>query len=424
MHGHKSRIVNTVVKSTKVVICGSYGLGNPGDEAILSCMMRALKVFPRQIDFVVLSFDPSHTSKLHGVKAIPILSLRIADKVSLLRKSHLFILGGGGLIQDYSSMLNLPLWVSNLKLAHAMGTPTMLYAVGVEPIRFASCRTNVARALGQASVITVRDENSAKLLKSWGTRNEVLVTADPAWGMKNLAYHGPEYSCEQAGKESRDEPLVGISLRQWLDLDSSIYRYIFPFKHDPRLWRFSANLKAERFLNAMASVADALVERVNARIVVLPFWQKADRATCISFIDRVRHRERVELVRDQYSGLQLIALMRNMDAFIGMRMHSLLFAAISGTPFIALGYSPKVKAFMSQLGQLPEGIEDPSITVNDLERVESLDNLVDAVVRLIEKRDEIGRTLERKSTALAARSERSAFEAFDLLTTTLSRAKE
>jgi polysaccharide pyruvyl transferase WcaK-like protein len=378
-------------------------------------MISGLRSCLRQIDVLALSFNPAHTSRHHGVKAISNLLPLVAGKLPLLRKSDLFILGGGGLLQDYSSVLNIPHWMSNLNLARRMGIPTMLYGVGVEPIRFAFYRAHVSRALDQVNIVTVRDDESAKLLRSWGTTNEIHTTADPAWGMKYLVERDEGYSHEpQAGREPHDGPVIGISLRQWLDLDS-IARYLVPFKSEPRLTGFAACSKANRFLNVAARLADTLVERINARIVVLPVWQTADRPISLSFFERVRHKQQVHLVADQYSPLELVAAIRNMDAFIGTRLHSLLFAAISGTPFIALAYSPKVKALMNQLGYSVRSV-DLSTPIDGLESQELVDSLADNIMHMINEREEIDRDLQRRTTALAARSMTNVFHGIDLLT--------
>jgi polysaccharide pyruvyl transferase WcaK-like protein len=366
---------------------------------------------------VVLSFDPAHTSNQYGVRAISNSPLSVAGKLPLLRKSDLFILGGGGLIQDYSSILNIPFWMSNLRLAHMAKTPIMLYGVGVEPIRFTYFRKLVSKVLDQVSLITVRDEESKRLLKSWGLSNEILTTADPAWGMKHLVGTTGVCSYEsQANRKFDDGPVVGISLRQWLNLDFSIPEYFFPFKHNfSRTSNFSKSTSVERFLNTMARLADTLIERANAHIVVLPIWQKADRVISMSLVHRIRHKQQVHLVQDQFSALELIEIIQKMDVFVGMRLHSLLFAAISRTPFIALAYSPKIKAFMNQFRHFPRCEEDLFISVDNFEHEKSLNHAVDIVLELIERHEKIKRDIEVRTTELATRSLISAFHAIKLL---------
>jgi polysaccharide pyruvyl transferase WcaK-like protein len=103
-----------------------------------------------------------------------------------------------------------------------------------------------------------------------------------------------------------------------------------------------------------------------------------------------------------------------MNAFIGTRLHSLIFAAIARTPFIALAYAPKVKALLNQLGYSPARTVDLLLAIDDFEREESLNDLAERILRMIQRREE-NLVLERTTTALAAQSMMSVFHGINLL---------
>jgi polysaccharide pyruvyl transferase WcaK-like protein len=48
---------------------------------------------------------------------------------------------------------------------------------------------------------------------------------------------------------------------------------------------------------------------------------------------------------------EMMNLIAHCDLLIGMRLHSLIFAAIDGLPMLGLSYDPKVEAFMKSIGQ-------------------------------------------------------------------------
>ena len=50
----------------RVVLCGYYGMGNGGDEALLASLLQML---PSQVKPVVLSGDPEQTAQCYGVEA-------------------------------------------------------------------------------------------------------------------------------------------------------------------------------------------------------------------------------------------------------------------------------------------------------------------------------------------------------------------
>ena len=53
-----------------VLICGSYGHGNAGDEAILEAIVGAFRRRNPEEPITVLSRSPEETEKRHGVKAV------------------------------------------------------------------------------------------------------------------------------------------------------------------------------------------------------------------------------------------------------------------------------------------------------------------------------------------------------------------
>jgi polysaccharide pyruvyl transferase WcaK-like protein len=51
---------------------------------------------------------------------------------------------------------------------------------------------------------------------------------------------------------------------------------------------------------------------------------------------------------------------------VGMRLHALIFAAISSTPMIGLSYDPKIDAFLQQVDQPLIGDVDGNWTSDEL----------------------------------------------------------
>jgi hypothetical protein len=161
-------------KKRKVLISGYYGFRNLGDEAILSCMIQDLRKAGEEINITVVSSDPFDTEKRHGVCAVP------ADDNELLagavRESDLFILGGGGLFQDYDEMkvsrffdhhrygASTVSYARPALMAKMYNKPVIYYAQGVGPL-FSKESVVFARwAFDLADWISVRDKYSYFLL--------------------------------------------------------------------------------------------------------------------------------------------------------------------------------------------------------------------------------------------------------------------
>ena len=88
-------------KRRGVTICGAYGKGNAGDEAMLKAILRQLQHIDPDMPICVLSHNPKSTRLTHHVGAAyvfnPFSFLRV------MRRSKLYISGGGSLIQNQTS---------------------------------------------------------------------------------------------------------------------------------------------------------------------------------------------------------------------------------------------------------------------------------------------------------------------------------
>jgi polysaccharide pyruvyl transferase WcaK-like protein len=62
------------------------------------------------------------------------------------------------------------------------------------------------------------------------------------------------------------------------------------------------------------------------------------------------HAEHAEVLRGDYRPAQLLGLMEHLDFVIATRLHVIIFAALSGTPFVPLRYAAKVGEFVRTLG--------------------------------------------------------------------------
>jgi polysaccharide pyruvyl transferase WcaK-like protein len=55
-------------------------------------------------------------------------------------------------------------------------------------------------------------------------------------------------------------------------------------------------------------------------------------------------------VRSRLTARELLALIAGFDLVVAMRLHALIFAALSGRPMVAISYDPKVEGLMAELG--------------------------------------------------------------------------
>ena len=328
---------------TRILIAGYFGRGNAGDEAILEGMLRDLHAEIPGADLTVVSHDPSRTRAVHGVVSVP--HQDVPGLIEQVRESDLVILGGGGLFHDYwpcnpdsiltPSQSGLCFYTAIPLLAGLLGTPCMIYAAGVGPLRGEEARESVRQVFHHATAASVRDPESLSLLQSIGALRDGLtveVTADPAFTAVPASKEEARRLLSLLGVAATDRP-IGIAPRHW------------NFNVDPHVWQ------AE-----LARALDLFCRHHSASIVFMPFQQEAgsvledDTRVCHGVRDAMIAKDRVAIVEEPIGHGLLRAVISECQLVIAMRMHAALFALASGVPVVGLAYDPKVVSLMAKFG--------------------------------------------------------------------------
>ncbi len=313
----------------KILIHGFYGMGNLGDEAILTALLREFDSYPK-VKVAVVSMGAEQVKLDYGIQTFH-------SKKSPLKRflgissAKLFILGGGGIIKDYGNdPTSLENWLGPLALAKKLRKKTALCAVGVENIRYEKSKTKLRETLRGVDLITVRDENSKKLLRDIGVSGDIEVTADPAVLLGSQLAK----SSEHLGTY----PKVIISVRHWFDKGFYV--------EDPEANKI--------FTKSLAAACDYLIKRHSAKLEFVPFRTTSyddDRIVAKDVVSMMEYGDEVNFHYHTPTPDEFIAMAGESALIIGMRLHSLILGAISGIPIIGLEYMPKVKAFMESIRQ-------------------------------------------------------------------------
>lgn len=324
----------------RLVISGYYGLGNAGDEAVLAAMLTALRHRAPGIGLTILSADPERTREVHGVEAVERADLAAVSRA--LAGADLLVSGGGSLLQDVTSLRSLLYYLGVMVLARARGVPVFFYAQGIGPFRRPVSRWLVARAAERAAGITVRDQESANLLRQSGVRrNPIRVTADPVFAWADGASPGAsQVGGQQAGDSPAPAPpAFGFAFRPWPG--------------------------EEVWVGEVGRAAGQLAERYGARIRWLSFQPDRDlplarrlQAACPSSS---------EVVEPAGTPDQVFAQVAATDLVVASRLHALIMGVVSGRPVVGVSYDPKVDALLSELDR-PVAGRLPGLTAEELVR--------------------------------------------------------
>lgn len=159
-------------KQYKVAICGYYGFGNLGDELLLDAVVKMLEENDiNKEKIIIFSGNPEQTEARLGICSVN--RWNISDVFSSLRESETFLLGGGGLFQDVTSIKTPVYYWGLVKLATIAGAKPWAVGQSVGPLSTALGRVLCRNAFKSCHAVSVRDVKSSFLLKSWKIENEV-----------------------------------------------------------------------------------------------------------------------------------------------------------------------------------------------------------------------------------------------------------
>ena len=308
-------------KRDGALICGAYGKRNAGDDAILRAIVGQLRDIDPDLPIYALSRRPKETRLAYRIGSCH--TFNVPRYLHIMRRTRLYISGGGTLIQNVTSGRSLLYYLSNISRAHAAGNHVMMYGCGIGPVAGPLSRRMTARTLERCvDTITLRDSDSAEELRSMGVRREdIHLTADPALLLDGPA---PEKTAAILRAQGIDPEgrYVMFALRPWPGVEAHMKDFAACVSH-------AHDLGYTPVLFSLEPRRDAPVNEQLARL--LPF-------DCV-------------LVSDAGDADVILALISRMRAVVSMRLHTLIFAFGQGVPLAGVVYDPKVSGFLEYLGQ-------------------------------------------------------------------------
>jgi polysaccharide pyruvyl transferase CsaB len=320
----------TVKKDGKIydiAILGYYGYKNSGDEAILSSTLETFRKLDPDLNYLVLSKNPRETMQSYRVDSIYRFNLlKVSRK---LKKTRLFLAGGGSLIQDNTSTRSILYYLTVLRLAKKSGAKTMLFANGIGPIKRSVNRDYAAKILNELDAISLRDSESYNEVKVLGIHKpRIYVTSDPAVLLEAAPKEEIDALIAREGIPT-DKPLVGFSIRKW---------------------------SSNGYLEKIASLADHCVECLGAYPVFMPMQYPGDFEISKAIMGYMKHPASV--IEHMYRPEVMLGFTGRLHLMVGMRLHSLIYAASQCVPMLGLVYEPKVESFLKEIGQPSAGTLD------------------------------------------------------------------
>ena len=305
----------------RALLCGYYGKGNGGDEALLATLLQML---PASVQPWVLSGDPEKTAEQYGVEAYDRMAPLTVLKA--LRQSDALIWGGGSLMQDVTSATS-PLYYGGLMAtAQRLGLKTIAWAQGVGPLQRPLTRWLARQTFAGCQAVSVRDQASANLMSQWQISHR--LAPDPVWALTASPYQPTT---------SSSAPRVVVALRPHPELTPA---------------------RLETLILALKQFQDV----TQTSIELVPFQPSRDQAIAALIHAQLPKTSHIVTVENPQT---LKGVFKGVQFTIAMRYHGLIMAAAEGSRCFALSYDPKVSQLMQTLSlpgwELVDTPDDPGL---------------------------------------------------------------
>jgi polysaccharide pyruvyl transferase CsaB len=326
----------------KILIYGGYGFKNVGDEAILAGLLQIIRRCFNESEITVVSGDPQETMMMHNVNSCSPLSIKLYREI---KNTDIVILGGGGIVSRvvaYGSKLKF--LMPEGKLIHIVGIFSKLlnkkliyYGVGVTS--FPDVLTQMLSGFGFrcADVIVTRDTLSKEIIKNTlGVKKEVIFEQDLSF----------------------DTPIISEDI-SWNLLDKEK----IPLKKVliAITWRFVENkyvndVSLDRLCSIIDDISDKYGDDVSFLYIPMSRREsklgeigKDDMAVYQEIQKKLKHKNNLNLIKGKYHPVCVKGIISVCDLLIGMRLHSVIFAYLTDTPFIAIEYDEKMTMFLKSI---------------------------------------------------------------------------
>ncbi len=321
----------------------------------------AAQLAERGVAVNALSVDPAGTRAVHRVEASSRRSVLGTERGPM-------VLGGGGILQDETSTLNLDLHLMPVVAGRVRRRPIVGVGLGAGPLQTRTGRLRVRAALAGVP-LAVRDGDSADLLAGLGLPRPT-VAAD-------LALSLPLPVAAPADR-------IVACLRPW-----SGHRHRVP----ARLRRHRPD---DRFAAGAAASLDQLTASTGLPVHLVAFDAPKDGPLHEDVAARMQHTPTLSTpglsdVLEEVAASRLV---------VAMRYHGGMAAVLAGRPAVLIGYSSKVDALAGELGVgaaarrwSPEGLGDLTAAAEQV--LDRGDDVLAARDRLVEREAGNGRLLDQ-----------------------------
>lgn len=343
-----------------------YGAGNIGDDSILYGILRTLNLKDYRVTIGTYKGKRLENldNQIEFIDAIKNKEVRRA-----IRQCDIFICGGGTLVGDELGIEFPLLYVAKLiSYAKIYCKKVYILSIGANKLKTEKAKRIVKKIYTLADFISVRDVESSIVCKSLEI-NKLLISADPAFmltpketkrtGILKNQFHGQQaFGINVVNEAWANDNHYKKIIAEACSYISEKYNYKPIF--------FCTEIRPE-------NIYDYYANKTTAKYLTCKY----------SLLDPT-----------YFTPEEMIDLISSFKFIVAMRMHALIFASISQTPFVGISRIDKVDNFMNSFNLKCSG------SIKNIQAKK----LIDDIENIIAKENNLQKSFENKITDFQKRA--------------------
>ncbi|PFA34902.1 hypothetical protein COI88_23410 [Bacillus cereus] len=311
----------------KILLRGYYGYKNSGDDALFYSIVQ--KIIEREnVEINVLS-----RACLHYPESVKNINFKKPTNTNILMgilKNNILIFGGGSQLQDYGKkkmVLGLFKTYCIVSLSKLLRRKVIYLGISIGPLE-TSLGINISKKiLKKSDYIVVRDKSSFEFLENNKISNDKICL------LPDLAISLIDNINIEKEKNS-GEIILGINLLPFMSV----------IRNDLN--------REKEIINIISVSINKLMEKNKSMQIRLYSFQEDEFINDFYILQELANniKGNVEIIRYQSNPVKVLEGLSECNRFIGMRLHSSIFAYSCEIPQIILSYHPKCEGFAKSVG--------------------------------------------------------------------------
>lgn len=334
----------------QIILVGSFGASNIGDEAILESTLQMLRRESKELKIHVLSATPVDTQEFYekytitsslpipfGIKSILKNSGKFFKSLKKLRSTDAVFFPGGGLFTDNETLYAILLWGVHFFFFKTILKKRVVFGgQSVGPITTVLGKIITRYVLHHSDGFYVRDQESLEYIQKHFQKYSAKVS---------LLFDPVCFIDKTPPKTTPEEPFhIALSLRPWHGTEHHL-------------------------IHMLGKVFKHLSEEKKIHIHLIPMQYKgSEDVSPLQHMSYILHQMDISsTIHAPRSYTDVLKIFEKCQIAIGMRLHFLILSALSHTPLLALSYSTKVEGFLKRIN-LHSSVNIASLHQDDLEK--------------------------------------------------------